>query len=524
VATESIRKLVDRLLEGEIRVPQFQRGYVWDSPDVAWLMDSLYKQFPIGSILLWKTRERLSKEKNLGPFELPEAKDEGEIYYVLDGQQRLTSLFGVFQTQLAKTMESGSWRDIYFDLRAPQDAVAEQFVALETNEIDASRHFPISTIFDSTAYRAATERFDASDVKRIDHAADVFKETQIPIEIVETKSAKDIAIIFDRINRAGRLLDDFELLAAWTWSDDFDLRDEFLQLASEVEDFGFGEIGGDPNILIKCCTAVVQGSANSADIVELHGPTVRERFDEIRQGVFGAIDFMRAQLNVRSLRVLPYPSMIIPLSCFFATGAKAGIHPTNTQRGELIRWFWRACFGRRYSSSVNTAFAADIKGMNSLRQDETAKISEFRYELDPDLFKNNSFMIGTVATSVFILTLAQRRPLSPLSGAVIDVESVLTLCNRAEFHHVFPKAFLERNGVDRKKIGVLANMCFLSNADNQRIKARAPNEYEELIPAAQHDAILATHSIPADGLRLSYDEFITQRAALLLNAARELVA
>lgn len=523
MASESIRKLIDRLLDGEIRVPQFQRGYVWDSPDVAWLMDSIYKGFPIGSVLLWKTRERLTKEKALGPFELPEAKEEGEVYYVLDGQQRLTSLFGVFQTRVEKTVEAGSWLDIYFDLKASQDAISEQFVALEDAEVTEGQHFPMSTIFDSTKYRAATEKFDKDAIKRIDKMADIFKETQIPTETVETKSRQDIALIFDRINRAGRTLDDFELLAAWTWSDDFDLRDEFQQLAADVADFGFGEIGADPNILIKCCTAVVQGSANPADIIEVAGPAVRERFSEIRAGVLGAIDFLRDQLRVRSLRVLPYPSMIIPLCCFFATDAKSGVQPNDAQRRELVRWFWRACFARRYSSSLNTAFATDIKAMRALHADSDVRIADFRSDIDPELFKNNSFNLGSVATSLFILLLAHGKPLNLLNGGSINVESVLTLCNRAEFHHIFPKAFLERSGIDKKQQNVLANICFLSNADNQKIKDQAPSEYEASIPADKHDDILRSHYIGKDGLKRDFSDFIEERTALLVEAAKTLI-
>ena len=109
----SIRKLIERLCSGDIRIPAFQRDYIWDSDQVAFLLDSIYKIFPIGTIILWRTENRLNSEKDLGQFTLPEPRKKYPVNYVLDGQQRITSLFSVFQTDL--TPNSKEWTDIYFD-------------------------------------------------------------------------------------------------------------------------------------------------------------------------------------------------------------------------------------------------------------------------------------------------------------------------------------------------------------------------------------------------------------------------
>jgi uncharacterized protein with ParB-like and HNH nuclease domain len=101
VADLTIRETLDLVPRGQIRVPAFQRGFVWESEKVAFLMDSIYKGYPFGSLLLWRTREQLRHERQLGPFRLPDRDPEYPIDYVLDGQQRITSIFGVFQTDLA---------------------------------------------------------------------------------------------------------------------------------------------------------------------------------------------------------------------------------------------------------------------------------------------------------------------------------------------------------------------------------------------------------------------------------------
>ncbi|BAZ13389.1 hypothetical protein NIES4071_52280 [Calothrix sp. NIES-4071] len=94
----TIRKLTERVASGDIRIPAFQRNFVWEPDQVAFLLDSIYKRFPIGTVIFWKTDNRLTSEKDLGRFTLPEPRRDYPVNYVLDGQQRITSLFSVFQT------------------------------------------------------------------------------------------------------------------------------------------------------------------------------------------------------------------------------------------------------------------------------------------------------------------------------------------------------------------------------------------------------------------------------------------
>lgn len=86
-----IRKIIDKIGSGEIRIPSFQRGFVWEPDAVAFLMDSLFKGYPIGAVLLWRTKEQLVNERQLGCFTLPNPAKDYPVDYVLDGQQRLTS-------------------------------------------------------------------------------------------------------------------------------------------------------------------------------------------------------------------------------------------------------------------------------------------------------------------------------------------------------------------------------------------------------------------------------------------------
>src|SRR5262249_43338845 len=159
--------------------------------------------------------------------------------YVLDGQQRLTSIFGVFQTDLTPS-EATDWANIYFDYRSDADAQDSIFVALADSEVDRDRHFPLSVLFDAPKYGEISRAMDPSAISLIDNLHSRFKEVRIPIQSFATDDRAGVAIVFERVNTSGVELDTLQLLSAWTWSDDFVLQSEFAALSEELEPFGFG--------------------------------------------------------------------------------------------------------------------------------------------------------------------------------------------------------------------------------------------------------------------------------------------
>ena len=146
-----------------------------------------------------------------------------------------------------------------------------------------------------------------------------FKEVTIPTQTFESDEQASVAIVFERVNRFGVELDTLQLLSAWTWSEDFDLQEKFEELAESLEPFGFGLVGEDTNLLLRCCSAVIRHEASPRALMQLKGEEVRDRFEEIVNGIQGAIDFLRTNLDVHSLQNLPYATFLVPLSVFFAT-------------------------------------------------------------------------------------------------------------------------------------------------------------------------------------------------------------
>ncbi|WP_163999425.1 DUF262 domain-containing protein [Pyxidicoccus caerfyrddinensis] len=520
----TIRKLLEQIHNGQIRIPAFQRGFVWnEKPDmVAFFMDSLYKGYPFGTLLLWRTRQSLKVERKLGPFDLPPPDTDYPIDYVLDGQQRITSIFGVFQTDIPEP-EPAPWTHIYFDYKASPSAQESQFIVLDPAAADRSRHFPLKCLFNTVGYRQATEGLPDDAIQKIDEMQSRFKEAQLPVQMITTEDKATVAIVFERVNRRGVPLDTLQLLAAWTWSVEFDLTQRFKGLTEELQPFGFEEVGEDTNLLLRCAAAIIAGDASPETLLNLNGASVRERFTEVLNGVKGAIDFLRTNLKVESLQNLPFHTILVPLSVFFSVPGNQIATYMDAQRQILVRWFWRTCFSRRYSSGVLRSLKTDIEEAAKLKSGAHSNLDSFTTTVTPDFFESNTFTIDTVNTKTMILMLAQRNPLSFVSGAPVDLANVLRAGNRNEFHHVFPRAFLKSRGFSTDNINPLANFCFLSSADNKILGGEAPSIYRAKMPTSVSDILQRAFCPESLLFRDDYLAFRSERARLLAKYANDLM-
>jgi hypothetical protein len=480
---------------------------------------SIYKGYPFGALLFWRTSERLQTENRLGPFELPEPQADFPIDYVLDGQQRVTSIFGVFQTELQGN--SATWKDVYFDFQQIPDVQETQFVALSQEEVNAERHFPLRAIFDTTEYRRLTRPMTDEIAERIDAMQSVFKEARVPVQTFRTDEKEKVAIIFERINRQGVPLDTLQLLSAWTWSEDFQLKSEFEDLIDELSDYGFTELSNDISLLLRCTAAILTGSSRPESLVKLNGAVVRRRFDEVVNGIRGALDFIEAEYHLPSIENLPYENCLIPLSVFFAVPGNGEVAVNDRQRQTISRWFWRAAFSGRYSAGVLRHLDADIAEIGKLKLGQPSTLANTPVQITSDYFLENRFVIGTVSTKTFIALLAQMQPRNFIAGTPINLRQRLQHYNRKEFHHLMPKAFLFATGQTQRSENLLANFCFIARADNRALGGDPPSVYRALM-AENVDEILQSHLCPNALFDDNYEAFVTLRAASLAAKAQEL--
>lgn len=233
---------------------------------------------------------------------------------------------------------------------------------------------------------------------------------------------------------------------------------------------------------------------------------------------------MTTTLKAYSAAVLPFPSIIIPLSVYFAATNDQDTHPSAAAQGKLERWIWRAFFSRRYSKRLEQ-LNHDIKEIIRLKNAQPDQLGEFSVDLDEDFFSKTQFNLNTANTKTFVLMLANEGPLNFFNGSAVSIEPVLRNCNKKEFHHVFPRKFLLENRVQNKDINMITNFVVLAKADNNKLGGVAPSAYRKIMPDSNESVrlILSRAICPDDIFHDDYARFVSERNKRLVEKAYRLM-
>lgn len=511
---ERISKLVSRINAGEIKIPKFQRSFVWKPKNVITLLESIVSGYPIGSLLFWLTEQKLRSERDIEGFRLPSTPEKYPTSYVLDGQQRLTSIYGVLSWEGPASVSH--ILNVVYDLRDGNFKHPDGDVP--------AYQLPLNVILDFKKFNAFQRRLaELPDYEQLSAEAErineTFREYQIPVVTITERTLEEVCPIFERINSTGMKLTIFDLMVAATFDESFDLNDEVEKLRAALKPRGFDGI--DRVTLLKTLAAVSGRSSKRASLLTLRKLTASDlkvALGAARSALERAIDFLRAEVGVMSNDFLPYDAQLIVLAKLLHLQA----HPTPEQRRLIRSWFWLTSFQEYYRGASDTIIDGDI--------DRCSKIVENGEPLHPvkridasDLL-DREFRKGSAVTHAFIALLATRRPLNLTNGSPLDVEGSLSWSNRREFHHLFPRAFLEAKGVDEGHQNVILNFSLLGSASNKLISARPPSEYFAQIAVThgrETDRILTSNLIPPlaeSGLLTdNFDDFLTARAIYVAN-------
>lgn len=219
-------------------------------------------------------------------------------------------------------------------------------------------------------------------------------------------------------------------------------------------------------------------------------------------------------------------NILVVLTSFLASDKNQPPPVPQNQNQVIQKWFWRSCFSRRYATGGAKATDLDIKEIINLKNNQISNLGEFEYSITEDYFLKNCLNMSAIATKTFILLLAQENPLDFIQGTKISLEKVLSIGNRKEFHHIYPKSYLEKinQRYTKEKINCLANFTILSRTDNNTIKNRPPSKYRTLMPndSQELEQILKTHLCTMSMFNDDYDVFLESRTKLLLERAEKL--
>lgn len=501
--------LLSDVSRGNIKIPVFQREYVWGDEQIMSLLDSIYNGYPVGSLLLWSTKEELKHERDVGGFALPKTPEDFPVNYVLDGQQRLTTLYGVFNSD-AETTDPELAARFNVSFVPSTDEFVHASIAPE-NSIN------LRTILDTTKLLPELARFPDDEKKIIADLTERFKDYEFPVVTIKDRSNQEVCRVFQRINSSGTSLSTLELLAAWTWSEEFDLRNEIERLLDSLSDKGFDQV--EETLLMRCLATIAINKIDADALVDVKAEILIESMSKLKQAIYSCVDFLEKQLHIKNFVFIPFPIMLVPLVSFYSDCLK----PNAKQVASLKKWFWHCSFTQRYKAGTNSYVMTDIEKMRELAKGNYV-FDGMHGKIDPSIFKK-TWRINSTAAKATICLLAQCQPKSFLTGQNIDLGEALASYNAREFHHIYPKSFLNGLGIPFHESNVIANICLLNSSDNRAISDNDPYQYFQTIDAGIKEMVFKSSLIPSDYWSgdKPYVDFINARALVLSQVADDLI-
>ncbi|MBM2814378.1 MAG: hypothetical protein HW421_1140 [Ignavibacteria bacterium] len=560
-----LSELLSDIHLGKIQLPDFQRGWVWDDDHIRSLIASVTLSYPIGAVMLLETggedvrfKARLIEGLKLHRIPNPEK-------LILDGQQRLTSLYAAIINKeliLTKTDKNKEIKVFYYlDMEKCLDENSDRLDAVisipsdkkvksdfgRVIELDLSTqdkefenlHLPINILLDTVTYSNWKNSFmeyfgyNAEKIKFLNKFDQMIwlpiQKYRVPvIELLKETPKEAVCQVFEKVNTGGVSLSVFELVTATFAVDNFELRKNWEEIEGRLKEYkvlhGFDNTSFLTSITLlssyykSLTTESGSVSCKRKDVLKISLPDYLTYSEKIEKALVESAKFL-AMEKIFDAASLPYSTQLIPLSTIIAfLGDK--FHSISVKQ-KVQRWFWSGVFGELYGGANESRFAFDlpevIKWVNSGDEPRTVKDSSFNpmrlLSLQSRLsaaYKGLSALILKSGSKDFI------------SGENIDLNSYFDI--NIDIHHIFPRNYSETNNLKKTKWNSIINKTPLSARSNRIIGGKSPKEYLNGIVRNHNiiendlNEILKTNLINPDFLwNNNFEEFISNRASNLLN-------
>jgi hypothetical protein len=521
---DRIEELAGRILRGDILLPKFQRDFVWEKHQIIDLLDSIANNYPIGSVLLWRSREVLRSERSIADLEIAPTQQDYPVNYLLDGQQRLSTICGALYWQGG---DPRSRWNLAYNLRE------KSFVHLETLDDPPLHLLRLNKLTDPSAYFqhvSSLSTLKATDVPSLVASAkelfDRFKDYKVATVTLHEMSIQAVAPIFERINSRGTPLTIVDLMRAATWSETFDLIDAIAGISEELEAKFFGGI--DRKAILRSISAAAGGGFSEASIDGLrkHSPVELEAAVGETKAAYGrAVDFMATELHIPSDKQVPYVNQVVVLAEVF----RLIKHLTPNQFAAVRTWFWRTAVAGYFGGWNTGNMGSDQKAVQGFAAGQSKHIDSVVQNPGPGIWTTQQFRSNAAHSKILILLLAFNRPTDLLTSQKIDTDDALFHGNTKEFHHFFPRDYLKSKGVAIRNGNVLANFVMLTAASNKRITNRAPSDYLRECVATlgtKLDGVLASNLISQAAFQAAmaddYGAFLSERSKTITSVVSTL--
>lgn len=513
----ALKELLGEIHNRTAVLPDFQRDFVWEPSATQELLVSIANNYPAGSILRVRDNQRAFAVRE---FEgAPKLNGSQHTFLVLDGQQRLTSLyqafFGVgehrYFIDLNKLMAGKDFEEAIFHVRASTKwAQAMQGFDAQAAEL----LLPLSVLQNGSGgfgkwSRAVARRLDDKARIALEDALDdiesrwiqVVDDYHFPVVTLSDKTEPDaLCTIFETLNRTGVKLSVFELLTARFWPHDIKLRDLWEAALAKYPVIADFEV--DPYYVLQAIALVSrpQPSCKRSDVLKLEAKDINDWWQKVIDGMARGLKILRDDCAVVQPKWLPYQPLVATLAAALAKGGEPKDAEAGAQREKLKRWFWCSVFGQTYESAANSQTSKDVGELLQWFAGgaEPETISTLRF--DPKALRDVTPRQRALYRGVICLILGSGNgardfhTLGKITGSLMAQEGI-------DDHHVFPANFLEvHKGIkEARHRDCILNRTLIDRTTNQMISNRPPSDYLKQIrqtPGFPFDDVLASHCLP----------------------------
>ena len=561
-----LKDLLDDVEQGKIQLPDFQRGWVWDDERIKGLLVSISRQFPVGAVMTLSADGDVQFQKR--PIEGVALNGNARLErYLLDGQQRLTSLYqalrfnGPVDTRDTRNRPFKRW--YYVDMQQALNPVADPEAAfisvpedrvertnfgrdvaldLSTPDREFQNHMmPTERLMDSTSWGFEYAQYwtQQSDAHPAGNAFQFFMEFQkailenfthykLPVINLDKNTSKEgVCTVFEKVNTGGVVLTVFELLTASLAADGFSLRDDWQARRTRLHS-KYGVLRGvdSSNFLQAIALLSTQErqrqtlagiGCRRSDILNLTLGEYQKWADKVEAGFEAAAKFLHSQF-VFSEKNIPYSTQLVPLAALCAELGPE-LESANA-KARLEQWYWAGVFGEMYGGAVETQYSRDLP-----------QVADYiRNGAEPALITEANF-VPTRLISLRTRQSAAYKGLYALqmkSGAADwRTGDSLTLSNwhneNIDIHHIFPKAWCQRQASPRipdRFFNSIINKTPIDARTNRIIGGNAPSRYLRRLRGenGQLNQVLESHWINPDLLEADqFAEFFVQRGQAMLD-------
>jgi len=555
-----MQDILKGISNGATRLPDFQRGWVWDDERIRALIASISCSYPVGAVMFLEYGGDGVRFKHRTFTNVP---DDGKIpeTLVLDGQQRLTSVYCAMHSKRPVPTQTIKKEDIeryyYLDIAncldpevdridavisVPADKVIREdfgrHVVLDLSERDGefqAHMFPLNTVYDvaeANAWKNGYRKFHSYNedvISRLDRFDEqvlmpIIKYTLPVIQLDKATPKEAVCQVFENVNTGGVPLTVFELVTATFAVDDFVLRDDWDMRANKMRNaegtFELLSVVSATDFLVSL-TMLAQMKGNRTvtckrkDVLSLSLDDYKAYVGALTDGYIKAAHFL-VQQSILTTRDLPYTTQFVPLSVLMTIlGSRA---EDGVVKAKLAAWYWSGVFGEMYGGANETRYVKDVTGVlswiNGGEEPDTVSRAFFQPNRLLSLqTRNGAAYKGVMA---LILNVGAR---DFISGDKMDFTNFIS--DYVDIHHIFPQKYCEHKGYDKRKWNSIVNKTPIAYRTNRKIGGNAPSEYlkmiEKNVSADVLDTNIESHGIDVTSLRKDdFDTFFVLRAKTLL--------